>query len=296
MHNRYQFEVPEEKKVRVIIDSDVAGEADDPFAIAHALMSPKLLVKAVVAEHCVYPDSMQKSYEAMERLADAMDVKVNILHGEEFPLDENRELSEGVQFIIEEARKEDERPLFLLCMGPLSNPARALSAAPDIAKRLTVVTIGGHGYEQMRDFREANFGGDIKAANTVLGSGVNLWQIPVCSYGRIRTGLAELQNKVAGCGKAGKYLFEQMINYNMTEAAWWTPGESWSLGDSPAVAVVLDPDCGSYTMLPSRYVNEDTSYSAHLTGHVIRVYHTVNARFVLEDFFAKLKLCCDSSC
>lgn len=162
MFENYTFVVPDYKKIRVIIDSDVAGEADDPFAIAHALMSPKLLVKAVVAEHCGYDNSMQKSFEALEKLTDAMDINVNSLHGEEWPLDADREISEGVQFIIDEARKDDERPLFVLCMGPLSNPARALVEAPDIAERLTIVTIGGHSYDNMREFREANFGTDIK--------------------------------------------------------------------------------------------------------------------------------------
>jgi len=32
------YEVPEYKKLRVIIDTDAACEADDPFAIAHVLM------------------------------------------------------------------------------------------------------------------------------------------------------------------------------------------------------------------------------------------------------------------
>ena len=46
-----RFDVKESKKLRVIIDTDTACEADDPFAIAYALMSPKLIVKAIVAEH-----------------------------------------------------------------------------------------------------------------------------------------------------------------------------------------------------------------------------------------------------
>lgn len=290
LFEKYSFTVPDYKKIRVIIDSDVAGEADDPFAIAHALMSPKLLVKAVVAEHCGYPGSNQKSFEALERLLDAMDMEVNALHGEEWPLDKTGELSEGVKFIIEEARKDDKRPLYVLCMGPLSNPARALSAAPDIAERMTIVTIGEHSYDNMREFREANFGCDIEAINTILGTSVNIWQIPVCAYGSIRVSLAELQKKVACCGKAGRYLYEQMVEYNQTENAWWTAGESWSLGDSPSVAVVIDHDCGSFRMIPSRFVNEDTSYSAELTGHIIKVYDTINSRFVLEDFFSKLEL------
>ena len=35
----FQYKVSEDKKVRVIIDTDAACEADDPFAIAHALLS-----------------------------------------------------------------------------------------------------------------------------------------------------------------------------------------------------------------------------------------------------------------
>ena len=33
-----KYQVPDDKKVRVIVDSDAACEADDPFAIAHALL------------------------------------------------------------------------------------------------------------------------------------------------------------------------------------------------------------------------------------------------------------------
>lgn len=38
----FQYKVSEDKKVRVIIDTDAACEADDPFAIAHALMCQKI--------------------------------------------------------------------------------------------------------------------------------------------------------------------------------------------------------------------------------------------------------------
>ena len=39
------FDIPEYKKIRVIIDADAACEADDPFAIVQALLSPKLIAK-----------------------------------------------------------------------------------------------------------------------------------------------------------------------------------------------------------------------------------------------------------
>lgn len=44
----FQYKVSEDKKVRVIIDTDAACEADDPFAIAHALMCQKFDVRAIL--------------------------------------------------------------------------------------------------------------------------------------------------------------------------------------------------------------------------------------------------------
>ena len=35
MKKAFKFEVRDEKKIRVIVDTDAACEADDPFAIAH---------------------------------------------------------------------------------------------------------------------------------------------------------------------------------------------------------------------------------------------------------------------
>ena len=39
MKTRFLFDVPQEKKLRVIIDTDAACEADDPFAIVQAFSS-----------------------------------------------------------------------------------------------------------------------------------------------------------------------------------------------------------------------------------------------------------------
>ena len=287
----YEYRVPEEKKVRVIIDSDTACEADDPFAIAHALMSPKLIVRAIVAEHFAEPGSMRRSHEAIRRLLSAMRREENLLEGEEWPLDPDAPMSEGVQFIIDEALREDDRPLFVLCLGALSNLARAMREAPEIVGRMTVVTIGGHGYDLSPiPFREFNFGNDVDAANALLCSGAEIWQIPVPAYGSIRTGLAELQCRVYPHDDAGRYLFEQMVRYNESPAAGWTPGESWSLGDSPEVAVTLDPSCGRFHTQAARFVNPDTTYSDRETGRFVRLYDTVDSRYVLEDFFSKLAL------
>jgi len=67
------YRIPEEKKIRVIVDTDAACEADDPFAIAHALMSPKLIVKGITAVHFAEEGSAEKSLQEIRTILEAMD-------------------------------------------------------------------------------------------------------------------------------------------------------------------------------------------------------------------------------
>lgn len=47
----YAYTVPENKKVRVIVHADCKNEADDQYAVAHHLMTPRFDVKGLVAGH-----------------------------------------------------------------------------------------------------------------------------------------------------------------------------------------------------------------------------------------------------
>lgn len=286
----YNYTVPEYKKVRVIVSTDAACEADDPFAIAHALLSPKLDVKAVIAEHFMSEGSVDKSYAAATKLLDLMKSSVPVLHGQVWPKDGS--ISEGTQFIIDEARKDDPRRLFVLLMGATTTAADALRAAPDIHDKLTLVTIGGRGYrEHHTTFREFNWGNDPDAINYILrDTKVEVWQIPASGYGSIRTSLAMLQQRLAPCGEVGAYLLRQMDEYNNSPYAGWTAGESWSLGDNPSVAVVID-DCAGRSQWENAWlIDADTNYTEEVPDRKIRIYHTMNSHFVLEDLFAKMQL------
>ena len=283
-----RFQVPDEKKCRIFIDSDTACEADDPYAIAYALASPKLIVRGIAAEHFAQPGSMAKSLAAAKRVTGAMGLDTPVYPGQEGPDDPT--VSEGVSRIVEEAMREDPHPLYILCMGALTNMARALREKPEIAPRITVVTIGGHPYGEEIPWKEFNFGNDPAAANAVLQSDAPVWQIPSDVYGSIRAGITELQERVRPLGEIGAYLFEQLATYNATPAASWNTGESWSLGDSPSVAAVLNPRCGKAVRRKVHLVREDTSYGDEIPGvREITVYRDMDSRYLLEDFYAKLK-------
>ncbi len=291
MGEKRMFDIPDYKKIRVIIDTDAACEADDPFAIVQALLSPKLIVKGIIAEHFVNEGSMEKSYQEICTILDAMDMKVPVFKGQKGPMSMDKEISEAVDFLVEEAMKDDEKPLFVLCQGAITNVAMAITKEPEIMERMTIIWIGTHGtvYETP-PFREFNAGNDIEAANLVLEKNTKLWLVPSYVYTTVNIGIAEIERRIAPCGKIGKHLFDNLVEYNNSEGAGWTQGESWSLGDSPAIALAINPGCGRFEMAPAPFVEENTASSLRPENRTIRIYKDVDSRYILEDLIAKLEL------
>lgn len=286
----FEFEVPDYKKIRVIVDTDAACEADDPFAIVHALLSPKLIVKGIVAEHFGEEGSVERSYAEIETILEAMDMKVPVYIGQKAAMDRDEEVSEAVRFIIEEAKKADDKPLFILCQGAITNVAVALKICPEIADKFTVIWIGTHGEAPRKaPFREFNAGNDIAAANFVLQSSAPLWLVPSLVYTTINIGIAEIQRRIKPCGKIGQHLFRNLVDYNISKFAGWTQGESWSLGDSPAIAIAINPGCGHYKEAKAPHIAPDTSSEVLEEAREVRIYTDVDSRYVLEDFICKLE-------
>lgn len=285
------FDIPDYKKIRVIVDTDAACEADDPFAIVHALLSPKLIVKGICAEHFAVCDSMEKSFDEIRTILEAMDLDVPAYHGQKGPLSQDSEVSEAAKFIIDEAMKEDEKPLFVLCQGAITNVAMAIKTEPKILSRMTIIWIGTHGtnYGPV-PFREFNAGNDVEAANLVLEEETDLWLVPSYVYTTINIGIAEIERRIAPCGKIGEHLFTNLVNYNNSEGAGWTQGESWSLGDSPAIVLAINPGCGRFEIASAPHIEEDTSSKECPGNRKIRIYKDVDSRYILEDFIAKLEL------
>lgn len=108
----YKFNIPIEKKIRVIIDTDAKNEVDDQFAIVQVALSESFDMKGFVAAHFgkeKSPHSMQDSYGEIVKVLSMLEEHGNIpvYHGAEDALlseDEPKD-SEGARLIIEEAMK-----------------------------------------------------------------------------------------------------------------------------------------------------------------------------------------------
>ncbi len=292
---------------RVIVNTDAKNEADDQYAIVHALLTPMFDVRGLIAAHfgtLRSQRSMAESREEIDLLLRLMDLTGSVrvedgaptgIPDEHTPLD-----SPGARLIIEESLlATPDDPLYVSFLGPLTDMASAILLDPELVRRpVIVVWIGGPPYDGLdhglhigpaataRPRIEFNLSNDIAAANVVFDSGIQVWQVPSNVYSQVSMSYAELDARVAPYGELGRYLVDQLKEWNAT---WHRePIESRSLGDSPAVSLMMYPRGGSFRTRPSARFAPDGTYVAG-RGNPIRVVEQIDVRFLLEDMVHKIQ-------
>ena len=284
--------LPIEKRARLILNTDAKNEADDQYTIVHALLTPTFDFHGIIPAHfgsIKSKASLRDSHDEVIKILDLMNLKdrVRVESGAEGSMpDENTPMaSAGARLIIEEGMKDDPRPLYVAFLGPLTDMAAALLIEPRLNERnICVVWIGGGQWPV--GGREYNLSNDIHAANVVMKSKVQLWQIPMSVYRMMAVSYAELMERVYDRGAIGKYLVEQLIDWNLRMHAG--PIEHRSLGDTPALSVILNPNGGISEWLPAPEFNSLMNYVHTGANRPIKVYHSIDVRYILEDFYAKL--------
>jgi purine nucleosidase len=282
---------------RVIIDSDAKNEADDQFAIVHALLSPSLDLRGLIAAHfgtSRSDRSMEESREEIDLLLHLMGLEnqVTVASGASTRISDEQTArdSSGAELIIAESKlTSPEEPLFVAFLGPLTDMASAILLDPSIVKRnVVVIWIGGVGYGGVETYPgvEFNLRNDIAAANVVYDSGMTVWQVPSNVYSQVSVSYAELEEKIGGTSKLADYLINQTVEWN--RSYWPEPIESRSLGDSPAISLMLYPRGGNFRIIPAPRFGQEGHYLPG-SGHPIRVVESVDVRFLLEDMFAKIR-------
>lgn len=295
-----------QRRRRVIVNTDAKNEADDQYAIVHALLTPMFDVRGLVAAHfgtLRTPRGMEESREEIDLLLGMLGMagQVRVENGAPSHIADERTPydSPGARLIIEESKLATaDDPLYVSFLGPLTDMASAILLDPQIVARpVVVVWIGGAPYDGDPGLRigplasarpqiEFNLSNDIPAANVVFDSGIEVWQVPSDVYSQVSVSYAELDARVAPYGELGRYLVDQLKAWN---DRWHRePIESRSLGDSPAIGLMMYPRGGKFRTRPSARFAEDGTYREG-AGHPIRVVEQVDVRFLLEDMFWKIQ-------
>lgn len=281
---------------RLIINTDAKNEADDQFAIVHGLLSPTLDVRGVIPAHFGTRrtiHSLDESRAEVDLLLDLMgrSSSVAVANGAPSALTDAQTPmpSAGSRLIIEESRKPGT--LYLAFLGPLTDMASALLEDPTLQDRdVVVVWIGGPSYDGLASaYRpEFNLFNDVIAANVVMDSRVTLWQVPMSVYTLVAVGHAELLEKVAPLGALGEYLVRQLIEFNALETELMM--DFRSLGDSPAIGVVMNPRGALWRQRPApRFTANAEMEDVDPSRRPVLVCEAIDTRWLLEDLFAKLR-------
>lgn len=284
--------LPPEKMARVIVNTDAKNEADDQYCIVQALLTPSFELHGITPAHFgtrKSAHSMQDSHDEVIKLLDLMNLngKVTVADGAANALTDEAtpQPSPGAELIIREGMKDDPRPLHVAFLGPLTDMASALLMEPRLnQKNVRVVWIGGGKWPVGGP--EYNLSNDIHAANVVFKSNVELWQIPSTIYQMIAVSYAELYERVYDKGPLGKYLVDQLIEWNA--AVHPGPIEYRSLGDTPSLSVIMNPNGGKWSWQAAPEFNSLMNYVHTGRNRPVKLYETIDVRFILEDFFAKL--------
>ena len=286
------FNIPEEKKMRVIINTDAKNEVDDQYAIVQTLLTESFDLRGLIAAHFgdeKSDQSMIDSYDEIMKLLRIMafegDVRVEKGAPRALESEEEVLVSDGAKLIVEEAMKADDRGLYIAFLGPLTDMASALLMAPEIQEKdIKVIWIGGRDWPD--GGWEYNLKNDVNAANVVFKSKVELWQVPRNVYRMMPVSFAELSERVRPNGPIGEYLVDSVIDFNNVSIK--RPTEYRVLGDSPAIGLIMYEDCGQWSNKPAPTFDHEMKYVHHDHNRKIRVYENIDARFIMEDFYAKL--------
>src|SRR5579875_3667926 len=220
-----------QRRMPVIFDTDIGDDIDDALALAFALQSPELDVRAVTT---VADDVESRARLAWKELGvfnrrdialaigapEPLAVPVRIRHSAQFNILTGAEVIPAAARVpaaafIVTTLKASAQNMTVIAAGPLTNIALALKLDPSIKAKIERIVLMGGAYASAKP--EYNIGRDRVAARIVFDSGV-----PITAVGLDVTGQCQLR----------------LISLWKSE----TRQEFPVLGDVLAVAVAARPD------------------------------------------------------
>lgn len=286
--------IPQKPSARVIIDNDFAGDPDGLVALAHQLLTPKTrtvlitssALSAEFAEGELKTRSATLGRQAALELMDRAGLKNRppALAGSDRL--GTHQPSDAARAIVAEAMREDTLPLYFTCGGPLTNLAAALALEPAIAKRMTLVWIGGGTWP--KGGWEYNLASDGDAARKVIEqSGITIWQVPQNAYRQMQYSNAAMRTELRAISPLGAWIYDKFT----TPPDFIDLGGTWPLGDSPLVLLTaLSTESSLAVNREARRILPDFTYGEILLGRTIKVFERLDAPLCFEDYFALMRL------
>lgn len=266
---------------KVIIDSDMG--TDDAVALSIALFDPRLEIEAITAvEGCVKAEQATQNLQAIishldpdrhPRLGSACAtengpaINTSFLYGEDglgnsgFEVSTLQHMQPAEKIIIDSVRANPDQ-ITIVCLGPLTNIARAFKREPTIAAQVDRLIIAGgciDGIGNITACSEFNIFFDPVAAKEVFKSRTTKTLIPLDVTREIGFGLEFVEQLPANYSRVGNFL-KQVLPFAFRAYHQQLGQESITLNDAVGVLATLEPDLFEF-----EYMSADVETVGDLT-------------------------------
>ncbi len=287
----------------VVIDSDTFNEMDDQYAIAYALASEKMNVLALHAapffdeynersRSCA--EGMELSYKEIERV---LEITGNLGKYPVFKGSSSNVTSDPAGFnpdnpasrnlvrIAHKARK----PVYILCLGMITNVAAALMLDPSIKEKIVVVWLGTNCFSN-GSLSEFNLRGDYMAGQLVMNSGVPLVVLPASGKSGEGTQMLSVDQEdvkaIKGNGRSAVFFRSDLPRgYYHTKGNWWH-----ILWDVAAPGLIAHPEYFNIRIIPAPVLTDDRQFAFDSTRHKIVWMDSLDPAAVRADLFRCISL------
>ncbi|MDR1903987.1 MAG: nucleoside hydrolase [Treponema sp.] len=285
--------------VDVVIDTDTYNEIDDQFALAFLIkLEEKFHLKGIYAapfynQNSSSPgDGMEKSYNEIFNVLSLMnrdDLKALVRRGslKYLPSETEPVDSPAAKALVELAiTYSEDRPLYVIAIGAITNVASALLLQPEIRDRIVIVWLGGHALD-WPDNKEFNLFQDVAAARIVFGCGAALVQLPCMGVvSAFATSGPELEYWLRGKNKLCDYLVDYTTKSAVRDGG--LPNWTRAIWDVTAVGWFLE---GDYMLDRLEHIpipEYDHHYSFDPNRHFYRYVYHINRDKLFQALFGKL--------
>ena len=281
----------------VVIDSDTYNEMDDQYAIAYAIASSKANVLALHAAPFFDPsngrsqsfaDGMELSFQEMERVLEVTGSKgkypvfkgseTNISHDPQGFNPENP-ASRNLVRLARKARK----PIYVLCLGMITNVAAALMLDPSIKDKIVVVWLGTNCFSK-GDLEEFNLRQDYLAGQRVMDSGVPMIVLPAMGGPGEGTRVLLVGQEDLGAIK-GDGRAQVFFRSELPREFHKTDGWHHVLWDIAAPGLIAHPENFHLRIIPAPILTEDRQFAFDSTRHRIVWMDSLDPGPVRADLF-----------
>lgn len=242
-----------EKPLRLIIDADTANEVDDLYAIARALLEPRLNIIGITsAQWHTNPrtpnDSVGESQRLNEEILELMGkTAIPLPQGANFPMvnEQRPQPSDAATFIIEQALATPEgEKLSIAILGPCTNIASAVLMEPKIIPKLSVNYLGFWYNVETNTWskREFNTNNDPNAVNVLLNTPNLEFRVMTATTSQhLEFEKTVMDELLKGKGGIGDYLINRWETYDRFWKATDKEKARWTMWDVAILEALAYP-------------------------------------------------------